>query len=54
MIRVDTGSQVLFPVVVRLPNGKRGAYRRHEIGGWRPSPLRLLPGPVRRIIRGRA
>jgi len=39
--RVDTGPYDLFPVTVRLPDGKLGAYQQHEIleirhrPGWR-------------------
>jgi hypothetical protein len=37
----DAGPDVLFPVTVRLPDGRRGSYQQHELLGWRPSNLRL-------------
>lgn len=39
---VDDGPDVLFPVTVRLPDGRRGAYQQHELHGWRPPRLQLI------------
>jgi hypothetical protein len=47
VVHVDAGPDVLFPVAVRLPDGRRGCYQQHEVLGWRPSWLRVIRGRVR-------
>jgi hypothetical protein len=44
VVSVDTGPYDLFPVTVRLPSGRLGAYQQHEIRGWRPAWWRRIPG----------
>jgi hypothetical protein len=48
VVQVLTGPYDLFPVNVRLPSGRVGAYQQHEIRGWQPSPARR----VRAWLRG--
>jgi hypothetical protein len=47
VVAVHTGPYDLFPVTVRLPSGRLGAYQQHEISGWRPSWRRRLLAFVR-------
>lgn len=35
VVSVRTGPHDLFPVGVRLPSGRLGAYQQEEIHGWR-------------------
>ena len=48
VIDVRTGPYDLFPVVVRLPDGRHGAYQQHEILGWRPGQRRRFLDRLRR------
>jgi len=48
VVQVLAGPHVLFPVNVRLPSGRLGAYQQHEIRGWRPAWWRR----VRAWLRG--
>jgi hypothetical protein len=41
VVSVDTGPGDLFPVAVRYPDGRRGAYQQHEIRGWQPAVRRV-------------
>jgi len=34
VVHINTGEYDMFPVTVRLPSGRLGAYQQHEIRGW--------------------
>lgn len=42
VVEVKTGPEDLFPVVVRLPSGRHGAYQQHEIRGLQRAWWRKL------------
>ena len=55
VVRVDCGEYDLFPVTVRLPDGRMGAYQQHEIRGLQPRKVpSYYPRRALRWLLGRA
>jgi hypothetical protein len=51
VLSVRAGPYDLFPVIVALPAGGKGAYQQHEIRGWHPGRRRRTR--LRRLLGAR-